>query len=203
MEFQEPIVLLTAVHFHYSGFATAILAAAAIHLFGKRGNPVLRPVVWLVILLPYALAAGFLLGPAPRMIAAWLFTGSVTALAVLWLQYSHDLRREVARVYLRLGAGTALVALALAGAYAASDYAGRPVLTMAGLASTHGVLNGLGFVLLSMLAFLVELQAGPAEREHAREPENAVASTPGVARKRPSSVPRPIPEFVARDFYDR
>jgi hypothetical protein len=32
MGFQEPIVLLTAVHFHYSGFATALIAAAALRM---------------------------------------------------------------------------------------------------------------------------------------------------------------------------
>ena len=36
MGFQEPIILLTAVHFHYSGFATALIASATLREFELR-----------------------------------------------------------------------------------------------------------------------------------------------------------------------
>ena len=36
--FQEPIVLLTAVHFHYTGFATALMAAVALTFARRTGR---------------------------------------------------------------------------------------------------------------------------------------------------------------------
>jgi hypothetical protein len=206
MGFQEPIVLLTAVHFHYIGFATAVITAAAVQVFDGRGVRVamLRPLVWLVLYLPFALAAGFVFGRLLRSLAAVAIAASVTALAGLLFWFARYLRVPTARTYLRLAGGAAWVAMGLAGTYAVSDYAGKPVLTMPGMASTHGLLNGLGFVLLSTLGFLVELHANGLEgeelRSHAREQAKAVSEVP---RKRPIPVPRSIPEFVARDFYDR
>jgi hypothetical protein len=202
MGFQEPVVLLTAVHFHYSGFAVAMIAGTGLHVFEERaaGMRVARSITWLVMLLPFALAAGFVISPLLRMAAALGLALCIPALAgwLLWVSWS--LRVPVARFYLRLGAGATFLAMGLAGAYAVTEYAGKPMLTMPGMASTHGVLNALGFVLLSMLAFLVEMRArevdGLESSDH-REVES------GVRRKPPSRVPQSVPEFVAREFYDR
>jgi hypothetical protein len=43
--FREPLLLLTAVHFHYTGFATALLAAAAA-AFAQRCGRSARPAAW-------------------------------------------------------------------------------------------------------------------------------------------------------------
>jgi hypothetical protein len=206
MGFQEPIALLTAVHFHYIGFATALIAAAALHVFDRYGVWVamLRPVVWLVLLLPFALAAGFVLSPLLRVVTAVLLSASVTALAGLLFWFGRDLHAPTARIYLRFGSGAAWISMGLAGVYAVSDHAGRPFLTMPGMASTHGVLNGLGFVLLSTLALLGELHANGPEGQEARcHPREQATAVSDVPRKQPAPVLHPTPEFVARDFYDR
>ena len=204
MGFPEPIVLLTAVHYHYSGFATAIIAAAALHMFGRHEIrlPIFRPVVWLVLILPYVVAAGFVFSPLLRMVAALAFAASVTVLTGAIVSLSARAQRPTARFFLRMGSGAAWVGMGLAGVYAVSDHVGRAVLTMPGMASTHGVLNGLGFVLLSTLAFLIELQARELQgKESSRL--SAVGSGSTVPRKRPSGVAQTVPEFVAQDFYDR
>jgi len=46
--------------------------------------------------------------------------------------------------------------LALAGMYAIGDYLQRDWLLIPRMASTHGVLNGLGFVMFGLLGWLVE-----------------------------------------------
>jgi len=38
MGFQEPIILLTAVHFHYSGFATALIASTTLREFDRSSG---------------------------------------------------------------------------------------------------------------------------------------------------------------------
>jgi YndJ-like protein len=204
MGFQEPIILLTSMHFHYSGFAVAVLAAAAVRACERRNVSIgiLRAIVWLVLFLPFLLAAGFVISPLLRAAAAVGLAVSVPAFAVCLIWIARFLDVPVARVYLRTGALAACVAMVLVGAYAVTDYLGRPFLTMPGMASTHGVLNGIGFVLCSMLAFLMEENATePAASSEAatkRAPTDSI-----VPRKRPASVPSYLPEFVAREFYDR
>ena len=202
MGFQEPIVLLTAVHFHYSGFAVATIAAAALRQCERRGVGVgvLPTIIWLVLLLPFVLAAGFVISPVLRVAAAVGLALSVPALAACLFSIAKTLQPPVARVYLRTGAIAAFVAMGLAGAYAVTDYAGRPFLTMPGMASTHGILNGIGFVLLSMLAFLMEKSA---DELNAGSDVVEKRSTIVALRKQPSRVPSPVPDFVAREFYDR
>ena len=70
MGIQEPIGLLTAVHFHFAGFATAMIAAATLQFAESQGKVRwLRWVVALVIGTPYLVAAGFVISPALRMVA--------------------------------------------------------------------------------------------------------------------------------------
>jgi YndJ-like protein len=202
--FQEPIVLLTSVHFHYSGFAVAVLAAAAIRSCERRSVSFrfLRAIVWLVLFLPFLLAAGFVISPVLRMAAALGLAVTVPVFAGYLLWLGRYFGRFVAKTYLRVGAIAAWIAMGMAGVYAATDYLGRPFLTMPGMASTHGVLNGIGFVLFSMLAFLIE--------ENAIEPTTSseasvrrVVGGASIPRKGLGSVPSHVPEFVAREFYDR
>jgi len=202
MGFQEPIVLLTAVHFHYIGFATAILAAGAVRLFEERAfaSKLLRPIVWLTLFLPFVLAAGFVLSPMVRMVAAVALAIDIMVLTGLLVWLSSGLVNRTARAFLRLSGTSGLIGLILAGVYAVSDHIGRPFLTMLGMARTHGLLSGLGFVLLGTLAFWIEIEARSA-REGFRGAEEATEQV--IPRKPPCAVSRPIPEFVAREFYDR
>jgi len=202
MGFHEPIVLLTSVHFHYSGFAVAVLAGAAIRLGERRGLSVrlLRGIVWLVLFLPFLLAAGFVISPVLRLLAALGLALSLPVFAGCLFWLGRYLDQAVARIYVRLGAVAAWTAMGLAGAYAVTDCVARPFLTLPGMASTHGVLNGVGFVLCSTLAFWIEENAiEPATRAEV----SLRRVVGGIARKRPIDVASHVPEFVAREFYDR
>lgn len=86
---------------------------------------------------------------------------TVLACLLLWVIWFSHVR--TARIYLRLGAGTAVATMVVAGVYALRNYPARPFVTMRGMASTHAVLHGLGFAPLSSLAFIIEF--------HTREPE--------------------------------
>jgi hypothetical protein len=80
---QEPIGLLTAVHFHFAGFATAMIAAAMLRFSLDSHQRWLKWIVPLVIGMPYMVAIGFVISPALKMTAAAVFSASVAALAVL------------------------------------------------------------------------------------------------------------------------
>jgi hypothetical protein len=167
----------------------------------KAGVGILRVITWLVLFLPFLLAAGFVISPVLRMVAALALAVTVPTFAAYLFRISRLLELPVARVYMRLGAVASWIAMGLAGAYAITDYAGRPFPTMPGMATTHGVLHAMGFVMCSVLAFLMEpklVESGVADSNSER-----VAFQSRVRRKRPVSGPSPMPEFMAREFYDR
>ena len=210
MGFQEPIILLTAVHFHYSGFATVLIASATLREFQRRNltMPGLPILPWLVALLPFALAAGFVFSSVLRFVAAIALSTCVTALAMILLWFAGELRSRPARAHLRGASCAALAAFSLAGLYAVSEYFGKDRITVPGMANSHGVLNGLGFVLFTLLAWLLELHEGEAHYAHESEPVKAIRSAqPTVAFARSTGnadlYPTQSPEFIARDFYDR
>ena len=156
--FQEPIILLTAVHFHYSGFATALLAGTTVDFARRAGRDsrLLGLVVALVVLAPFALAAGFVLSPVLKLAAALILSLSVMGLAGLMLRLVRDLRSGTARGFLSVSGAGVVVGMALAGTYALGDALGKDWLLIPRMASTHGVLNALVFVLPGLLAWLVE-----------------------------------------------
>jgi YndJ-like protein len=202
--FQEPIILLTAVHFHYSGFATALLSAATLRHFEDHGEDVwvLRLLLVTIVLLPFAVAAGFVFYPLLRFAAALALAVAVMTLGVVWLRLSGDLQNAHARFFLRFSACAVVAAFSLSSLYAVSEYFGKGWITVSLMANTHGVLNSLGFVLPGLLAWLIQ---GRAARTFPKEQTLArwAKQSPSLGeRKRPAPA-HPIPEFVAREFYDR
>ncbi len=204
MGFQEPIILLTAIHFHYSGFATAIIAASTLHTARSRTwHPTsLRVLILLVVFLPFAVAAGFVFSPQLRFVAAIALALVVMMLAGVLFWLAGEFRSIVARVYLRSAAGCAWVAFTLVNLYAIGEYFHQDWITIPGMANSHGVLNALGFVLLGLLGWLTELHAvGSFREDHRRERSGLYGRGLGQGRK--PVQPAIVPEFVARDFYDR
>jgi len=161
MGIQEPIGLLTAVHFHFAGFATATIAAATLQFAERRGEyRWLRPVVLMVVGLPIVVAVGFVISPAVKMVAAILFSASVAALAIAVRASGREAENLTARVLLQVAAGAVFASMVLSGAYAFADFAGSDLLTIPQMARTHGILNAVGFCLLGLLGWLVERSEG-------------------------------------------
>ena len=180
---QEPIGLLTAVHFHYAGFATAMIASSMVaHPMGcptsrrfcekwepghwSIASPTLRfagnRALWLrrtalmVAVLPFVVAAGFVISPLLKMSAAVLFSLSVAVLAIFMWKLSGAMQDSTARVLARISATAVLGGMILSATYAVSDFLGSDALTIPRTATIHGMLNAFGFCLLGLLAWLVE-----------------------------------------------
>jgi hypothetical protein len=165
MGIQEPIGLLTAVHFHFAGFATATIAAATLQFAEKRGNARgLRLLVPLVIGMPFVVAAGFVISPVLKMVAALVFSVSVAGLAVVLHSVAKRVESLSARIYLRAAAVSVFAGMVLSGTYAVADLVGSDVLTIPQMARTHGILNAMGFCLLGMLGWLMSFSAEESGR---------------------------------------
>jgi hypothetical protein len=157
MGIQEPIGLLTAVHFHFAGFATAMIGGATLRFAETRGESRwLGRVVMAVVLLPFVVATGFVISPMLRMVAGVAFSGCVVGLAGFMWMLSSRVEQGTAQGMLRGAAGAVLVSMALSGTYAVADFLGSDRLTIPRMASTHGVLNAVGFCLLGLLGWVVE-----------------------------------------------
>jgi YndJ-like protein len=157
MGIQEPIGLLTAVHFHFAGFATAMIGAATLQFSESRGEQRwLKRLVLLVAGLPVVVAAGFVISPVLKMGAAVLFSASVAGLAVAVGACGRKAENPTARLLLQVAAAAIFAGMVLSAAYAIADYAGSDVLTIPQMARTHGILNAVGFCLAGLLGWLVE-----------------------------------------------
>ena len=214
MGFQEPIVLLTAVHFHYSGFATAVIAAVSLQAMTRSGLrlPGLRALILLVVMLPFVVAAGFVFSPFLRFVAALAFEASLVLFAGIVFWFANGLRSRPARMYLRIACCAVGVGLAVASVYAASEFLGKDWITVPAMANSHGLLNGLGFVLLAMLAWLAEMQEtaanrleGPPRQQKRFSGAQSASRIVEVAHARRDTQgygpELPVPaEFVAHDF---
>jgi len=168
MRIQEPIGLLTAVHFHFAGFATAMIAAATLQFSRGQGQELwLKRIVPFVIGMPYVVAIGFVVSPGLKMAAAALFSLSVAALAVLLRSGGRRATQSAARVLLQVAAVAVFAGMVLSSGYAIADFLGRDVLTIPQMARTHGILNGVGFCMAGLLGWIVEGE-NHAGREGAR-----------------------------------
>jgi hypothetical protein len=156
MGIQEPIGLLTAVHFHYAGFATAMIAAAMLQFAAQRHEYWLRWLVAVVIGMPFVVAAGFVISPQLKLGAAALFSASVASLAVVLRSCAKRLESGTARVLFHVASVSVFAGMVLSIAYAVADFRGSDVLPIPQMARTHGILNAVGFCLPGLLGWLVE-----------------------------------------------
>jgi hypothetical protein len=160
--FGEPIVLLTAIHFHYTAFAAPLMAAQ----LGKRVRATLAPAfpfyaaaaLGLVAATPLT-AIGFLFSPLLKVIAATLVCASVMALCLLALLIVSDLPTRTTKALVAFSAACGALGMALAAVYASGEFAGKLLLTIPQMAALHGMLNGLGFVTCGLLGWTLTAQA--------------------------------------------
>jgi hypothetical protein len=133
---------LTVAHFHYAGFAAALVAAL---LLDRRPGAVTTLAAWcvpsgtLIVLIGYFVGAPVrLAGAAVLTLGMWL-TGWVT-----W---------RSGRAWLGLGSVVLVATMALALDWALGEALGFPHLSLSWMVATHGVANALGFALCSLLAW--------------------------------------------------
>ena len=155
--FQEPIVLLTAVHFHYTGFATALIAGATVSFARHHGRAsrACSTVVVFILVLPFLLAAGFVFSPLVKACAAVLLAAAMLGLAIAQLWACSLVPRSPAKPLLWISSASVISAMGLAGVYAVGEFMGKDWILIPRMATTHGLLNALGFVLPGLVGWSV------------------------------------------------
>ncbi len=179
--FSDTIVLLTAVHFHYAGFALPILVARVGAL--RPGPPAIAVALGVVSGVPL-LAMGITFSPALETAAAVIVALSGSGLATLQLTLASDERLPGWRRGLLAVSGVAfLFGMGLALIYGIGAVTGERMLGIPMMLETHGVINSLGFVVPGLVAWVgFSSRAGPVPPHTAGQP---VESAPPARRPPP------------------
>jgi len=157
MDFGAHVPLLTAIHFHYAGFASPILVGFVgreLRAANTRLWPVYVGAASLVIVGPALVALGIagvrtVESPAAVLLAAGTATVALLALAVV-------LRRingRLAGTLFAVSSSAAVVAMTLAVLYAAGNPLEISAIELEDMVRWHGSLNALGYVLCGLLAW--------------------------------------------------
>jgi YndJ-like protein len=145
--FHEPIVLLTAVHFHFAGFASAVLAGLVYQaLVGRGGRRMLRWALTIVVLGPGVLGLAFFAGPTAKLVGALVFALGLISLAGTMIRVGIAARNGVGRWLLFASGGSVAVGMSLVAMWAVGEYPLQAFVNIRQMAEFHGVLNGVGFV---------------------------------------------------------
>ncbi len=178
--FSDLIVQLTAIHFHYAGFAAPLICGLA----GRGVDPSRRLLrglyqvsCWTVMLANWIVAAGITVSSitwvpvwasAPVELAGTvlLATGMILLAGLLCLHLPRQAGPRAGALLAVAGLSLALP-MALAVAYATGRLYGWPPLTIPEMARWHGVLNAFGFAGIGLAGFALWR---PPSRSAARQP---------------------------------
>ena len=152
MGFPLLIVVLTAAHFHFAGFAAPIMAGLVGQSLPRR------TIVWKVAAVaamagPPVVAAGITISPLVEVIGSLFLAAGMTALAFLMIFPVGRHHGGVARALLTLAGASIVGTMMMACLYAAGEFVGIQLIDIPIMVATHGVANVFGFTILGMVAF--------------------------------------------------
>jgi hypothetical protein len=154
LAFREPIVLLTAVHFHFAGFASAILAGLVDEAFaGRPGRRILRAALLAVVLGPGILGLAFLLGPKVKLVAALMIALGQLGLAGGMVRVGMASKNGGGRWLLFVASASVAAGMILAAVWAIGEYPLQAFVNIRQMAEFHGVLNAVGFVVCGLVGW--------------------------------------------------
>ena len=157
--FEEPLILLTAVHFHYAAYATLVLVGRA----GRdlRESRAYRLIAGGAMAGPPLLAAGITFSPRLEIVAAGIIVLAVSGLGALTLVRIVPRVPAAARALLALSSVSAFAGMACALAYAVGEFTGIGIISLGQMARIHGPLNALGFVLAGLIGWTMASRSHP------------------------------------------
>jgi len=153
---EEPIILLTAVHFHFSGFAASVYSACAGHALeaaDRLRRRIFAPANIGVLGGTFLVAIGFLLSPQVKFAAILLYGVSLFTVAILVSTLVPDIESRLARMMLLVSSGALCFGTLLAAVYGLGEAQGALIITVPRMAETHGIINALGFVVCGLLGW--------------------------------------------------
>ncbi|MFB8119544.1 YndJ family protein [Streptomyces sp. NPDC055962] len=144
------ILALTVPHFHFAGFAAALVAGLVCR---AENGPAGRFAALSVPLGTLLVLVGYFTGEWTELAGALLLTAGMWTVALLtWRTVRLDGRDRLTRTLLAVSAGVLVATMMLAVSWALGEATGLPHPTLTWMAATHGLGNALGFALCALLA---------------------------------------------------
>ncbi|MBL8222780.1 MAG: YndJ family protein [Bryobacterales bacterium] len=161
--FRDEIILLTAIHFHYAGFAACIFTAMTGRMMREQADSLIyRLAAWAVIGGTPLLAVGITLSRWVEIVAAFWLALGVVLISGLALMTSLLGRTSIAAsLCLSIAAASTVISMGLAAAYGVSEFQGALWLPIPRMAVLHGLANALGLSTAGLIGWLL---ARPSER---------------------------------------
>src|SRR5580658_7145210 len=154
LAFREPIVLLTAVHFHFAGFASAVLAGLTYERFREsQWKAALLSALTAVVCGPAILGLAFMLGPKVKLVAALLIALGQFGLAGGMVRAGIAAKNAAGRWLLFVAGGSVAAGMILAVVWAVGEYPLEVFVNIRQMAEFHGVLNAVGLVVCGLLGW--------------------------------------------------
>ncbi|MFF2009364.1 YndJ family protein [Streptomyces sp. NPDC058195] len=145
------ILALTVPHFHFAGFAAALVAGLVCRITGTRAGRFAALSVPLGTLL---VLGGYFVGDWAELAGAVVLTAGMWTVALLtWRSVRGRGRERSTRSLLAVSSGVLAVTMVLALSWALGEATGLPHPPLGWMAATHGLGNALGFALCSLLAW--------------------------------------------------
>lgn len=182
--FDLDILALTVPHFHFAGFAAALVAGLVCRSVRNPSATGLSrwaaysvPAGTLLVLL------GYFVDDWAELLGAVVLTGGMWAVALLtWREVRPAGRDRTTRILLATSAVVLVATMLLALWWAAGEATGIAHPTLTWMAATHGLGNALGFTLCSVLAW---------RRLATDDPPPATAHPPRITARPPLPTARP------------
>jgi len=152
--FDPTIVLLTAVHFHFAGFALPVLAGVTgRHIGGFEGAG--RAVAGVILVGPALIAVGISFSPLVEVVAVGAFTLAVAAFGLSTLVRAVPSLAPLPAVLVGASALALPASMVLALGYGVAAFSGtNPLgLSIGRMVTLHGSLNAYGFALCGVLGW--------------------------------------------------
>ncbi|MFI6647903.1 YndJ family protein [Streptomyces sp. NPDC050529] len=145
------ILALTVPHFHFAGFAAALVSGLVSRVADSaagRFAALSVPLGTLLVLI------GYFIGDWAELAGAVVLTAGMWTVAFLtWRTVRPAARDRPTRLLLAASAAVLAATMVLALSWALGEATGLPHPTLTWMAATHGVGNALGFALCSVLAW--------------------------------------------------
>ncbi|MFJ8648721.1 YndJ family protein [Streptomyces sp. NPDC093546] len=149
--FDLEILALTVPHFHFAGFAAALVAGLVCR---ATDRPAGRFAALSVPLGTVLVLLGYFLNDWAELAGALVLTAGMWAVALLtWRDVRGDGPDRLTRAMLRVSSAVLVATMLLALCWAVGEATGLPHPSLTWMAATHGLGNALGFALCSVLAW--------------------------------------------------
>ncbi|MDX3532977.1 YndJ family protein [Streptomyces sp. MB09-01] len=153
--FDLDILALTVPHFHFAGFAAALVAGLVCR--AVRDRPATGLSRWAAYSVPAGtllVLLGYFVDDWAELVGAVVLTGGMWAVALLtWREIRPAARDRGTRALLATSAAVLVATMLLALWWAVGEATGIVHPTLTWMAATHGLGNALGFALCSVLAW--------------------------------------------------